>query len=290
MANRLGNARGSIDRGLAIKGSLFGRTSGYHPGSVPTQASLHFAQRLRDVLATVDAAFVTSSARLSGAGSLLTYACRSLPCDQALLATRSGPLHRLRVDLVADAAGAREETLELGIDGSLFGPTFAGHGAVSTSLRADDDRTLALRPLLTNPPAAALVLPVSVQGSVVGAVALVSAGTALSERDRRAAEPLLDALAIALGAMVTERFLVRLFAAVVPDLLGEDAATDFPSALVRYADVLGAEPAQKRALELCAVAARLATRGDEEARLACDVLERFAQFGAAKRSAPERAQ
>jgi hypothetical protein len=244
---------------------------------VRSRSSQLFAERLRDVLSTVDAAFVTSSANLAGAGSLLTFACRSLPCDEAVLAIRRGPLHQVRVELVADPAGARPESLHMEIDGTIFGPTFAGHGAVWTSLRDDDERLGPLSEVLGGAPSGALVLPVAVQGVPVGAVAMLSS-SALSERDRRGAEPLLDGLGAALGAIVTQRFLVRLFAAIVPELMGEDAATDFSLSMLRHADRLESAPVHRRTLEICAAASRIGARGDEESALALDVLERFAQY------------
>lgn len=236
-----------------------------------------FAERLRDVLSTVDASFVTASANLAGAGPLLTYACRSLPCDEAVLAIRRGPLNQVRVELVADPAGARPEGLHMDIDGTIFGPTFAGHGAVWTALRDADERLGPLGEILGGARVGALVVPVTVQGVPVGAVAMLSSSS-LSERERRAAEPLLDAVGAALGAIVTQRFLVRLFAAIVPDLMGEDAATDFSLAMLRHADRLESAPVHRRTLEICAAASRVGARGEEESALALDVLERFAQY------------
>jgi GAF domain-containing protein len=234
-----------------------------------------FALRLRDLLATLESAVVlgASESRVRGLGEQLQFACMALPCGEALVALERAALGRLQVPGVATADSWRPTELEFLPGGTPFAYLLGGGDGYAVQLDEGDELLAVLQPVLTTAPRHAVFIPIRVGGSAVGGAALLREDQPLGDAELAMAERLAEVLALTVESHRTERALLQLFAAVLPDLFGPDAGTDFASGLERYLHRLRIAPVYRRRLELAEVIGRLAVRGPAETRLAREILE-----------------
>ncbi|AUX44890.1 hypothetical protein SOCE26_063600 [Sorangium cellulosum] len=247
-----------------------------------------FTARLRDLLSTVESAALLGAveARVRGLGEHLRFACLAVPCSEALVALEMEALGRLTVPVVADAAGFRASGAAFPPSGTPFAYLLGGGGGHAVALAEGDPILGPLRPLLSASPAAAIFVPIRVGAAAVGGAALFSHGAPLGGRELDMAERLAEVLALTVESFRTERVVFELFARAMPDLLAGEPREEAPpgatatptslrAALERHIRALRLTPEYRRRLELAAVVGRLAERGDAEARLAIDLLERI---------------
>lgn len=234
-----------------------------------------FAVRLRDVLATLESSALigAAEARVRGLAEQLQFACLALPCAEALAALELARLGRLRVPGVASADGWRASELEFPPSGTPFAYLLGGGTGYSAELTPDDPMLSLLAPVLQSQPTHALFVPVRVGTSVMGGVALLFEDNP-SEEQLTMAERLSEVLALTLEAYRTERVLLALFAAVLPDLCSPDAPTGFTAGLEKYIHRLRITPEYRRRIELAEVVGRIAANGPAETRLVGDILGR----------------
>lgn len=244
----------------------------------PPRASLGaFAVRLRDLLSTVESASLlgAAEARVRGLGEHLRFACLALPCSEALVALELDAFGRLIVPAVASAEGFRATRAEFLPTGTPFAYLLSGGGGYAAELAEGDEMVAALRPILEASPRYGVFVPIRLGETTVGGAALLSHNTPMSERHLEMAERLGEVLALTVESFRTERVVFELFARALPDLLGEDAVTSLRSALEHHIHALRVTPAYRRRLELAVAVGRVADRGEAEARLATELLDRI---------------
>ncbi|HTJ82328.1 MAG TPA: hypothetical protein VL400_11455 [Polyangiaceae bacterium] len=236
-----------------------------------------FSARLSDLLSTLEstATLGLAESRIRGLGEQLAFACAALPCAEALVALESQAMGRLRVPVVGHAGGFREVDLEIVPEGTPFSYALAGGGTQALTLEPDDPSLGAVRGVLATPPTAALFSPIRMGDGVVGALVLTTDEGSFADQRVEMAERLASVVALTAEAFFTERMLFELFARALPDVLGKDAATSLPRALVRHVHSMRLSPAYQRRLELAVAIGRLTAKSDLEARLCSRVLEAF---------------
>ncbi len=244
---------------------------------------LSFASRLRDVLATLESVALlrASDRRVRGLAEQLELACLALPCDEALVAVEVERLGRLRVPGIATAEAFRHTELELSPSGTPFAFLLGGGGGHAAELVPHDPMLAALAGHLESEPRQGIFVPLRLGSAVVGGAAFLRTERTLGDRELMMAERLAEALSVTLEAFRTERVLLELFAAVLPELCADDAGTRFTAGLERFVHALRMAPSYRLQLELAAGVAKLAGRGANEARLARDVLARVEAYVAA---------
>jgi hypothetical protein len=242
-------------------------------GPVPPVA---FEARLRDLLSTLEASALVGAAegRIRGLGEHLRFACLALPASEALVALENETLGRLHVPVVADASGYRTAKIEFLPSGTPFSYLLAGGSGHAAGLGPDDPMIAPLRPALSATPCAGIFLPIRVSESVVGGVALFSHDAPFTDRHLEMGERLSEVLALTVESFRTERIVFELFAKALPDVL-RDLPTSFAASLARYVHALRLPPTYRRRLALAAAVARVADRGEAEAALVVDLLDRI---------------
>ncbi len=239
-----------------------------------------FAVRLRDVLSTLEstALLATSDARVRGLGEQLQFACMALPCEEALVAVELGRLGRLEIPGVASADSWRQVDHELLPSGTPFAYLLRGGGGYAAELVEDDPMLETLRPALECDPRYGLFVPIRLGSNVIGGAALLREADTMGDRELGMAERLADVLALTMEAFHTDRVLLELFAAVLPDLCAPDAPTAFADGLHKYLHGLRLTPDYRRRLDLAGSVARLTARGRAETEMAADIVERVATY------------
>src|SRR5262249_17726591 len=144
-------------------------------------------------------------------------------------------------------------------------------------LAADDPMIAPLRGALSAAPRSGLFLPLRVNETVIGGAALFSHDAAFSDRHLEMGERLAEVLALTVESFRTERIVFELFARALGDVL-RDVPTSFAASLARYIHALRLPPAYRRRLTLAAAVARVADRGEAEAELVIDLLDRIDQY------------
>lgn len=245
-------------------------------GPVPPAA---FEARLFDLLSTLEASALVGAAegRIRGLGEHLRFACLALPASEALVALEQSALGRMIVPVVASAEGFRPASLEFLPSGTPFSYLLAGGSGHAAGLSADDPMIAPLRPLLAATPASGIFLPLRVNESVIGGVALFSHGEPFSDRHLEMAERLGEVLSLTVESFRTERVVFELFAKALPEVL-RGMPTSFGASLSRYIHAMRIEPAYMRRLKLAAAVARVADRGEAEAELVVDLLDRIDSY------------
>jgi hypothetical protein len=235
-----------------------------------------FAVRLADVLATLESAALLGAAerRVRGLGAQLQFACRALPCEEALVAIELEQLGRLRVPGVATADSWRAVDVDMLPSGTPFAYLFGGGSGYAAELEEGDAMLAALAGVIESKPRYGMFVPIRLGGTVVGGAALLREAETLGDRELGMAERLADVLSGTLEAFRTERVLFELLAAALPDLCDADKAPDtgFARGLEKYLHGLRLEPSYRKKLELAGAVARLAEHGPAEADLAAEVL------------------
>jgi GAF domain-containing protein len=254
----------------------------------PGASSAAFTARLRDLLATLESSVLlgVGEARVRGLGEHLRFACLALPCDEALVALEVEALGRLRVPVVASAEGARAVDHDLVARGTPFSYLLGGGTAYAAELAPSDAIAHALAPVLARPPRAGIFAPIRLGGAVVGGAALLSHAGALGDRELVMAERLAEVLALTVESFRTERVLFELFARALPDLLGPDARTRLDAALARHLHAMRLAPEYRRRLALADAVGRLASRGDDEAALAGELVAAVERYAARLEGGP----
>lgn len=245
-------------------------------GPVPPIA---FEARLRDLLSTLEASALVGSTegRIRGLGEHLRFACMAMPAGQALVALELASLGRLHVPVVADAQSYSTPDLEFMPSGTPFAYLLAGGSGHSAHLGADDPMIAPVRPVLSGEPTSGMFLPLRVNESVVGGVALFTFAEPFADHHLEMGERLAEVLALTVESFRTERILFELFARALPDVL-RDVPTSFAASLSRYIHAMRLPPVYRRRLELAASVARVADRGEAEAQLVIDLLDRIDQY------------
>lgn len=245
-------------------------------GPVPPAA---FEARLRDLLSTIEASALVGAAegRIRGLGEHLRFACLAIPASEALVALERSALGRLHVPVVADAGGFRTASLEFLPSGTPFAYLLAGGSGHAAGLAPDDPMIAALRPVLAEAPSSGIFLPLRVNESVIGGVALFSHGEPFTDRHLEMGERLSEVLALTVESFRTERIVFELFARALPEIV-RGMPTSFAASLARYVHAMRLEPAYRRRLSLAAAVARVADRGPAEAQLVIDLLDRVDQY------------
>jgi hypothetical protein len=239
-----------------------------------------FAVRLRDVLSTLEAAALVDAAerRVRGLGEQLMFACLALPCEQALVALELEHLGRLSVPGVASADGWRPAEIELVPSGTPLAYLLGGGSGFVAEIEPDDALLEALRPVLGSEPRQAVLVPLHAGSNVIGALALLRSERTLGDRELAMAEHLGEVLALTVEAFHSERALLELFAAVLPELCAADAPTHFSDRLAHYLHNLRLGPEYRRRIELALAVGRIAGQGAAEAELTADLLSRIARY------------
>ena len=246
-----------------------------------------FAARLLDVLSTLESTAVLGAAerRLRSLGSLLRFACVTVPCDEALVAIELEHLGRMHVPGVATADEWRPADVELSPLGTPFAFLFAGGGGHAAELVPDDPMLAALAGLLRSTPRHGVFVPVRLGAEVVGGVALLDGSRRTGDRELLLGEQLADVTSGAVEAYRTERALLEVFALALPELVSSDGETGFARELERYVHSLRLAPEYRRRLALAGAIGRLAGHGDAAvelaARLIADVERYLDGLGAA---------
>jgi len=245
-------------------------------GAVPPAA---FEARLRDLLSTLESAALVgaSEGRIRGLGEHLRFACLAIPASEALVALEHEALGRLHVPVVAEVAGFRSTSLDFMPSGTPFSYLLAGGGGHAARLGPDDPMIAPLRPLLARAPVSGIFLPIRVNESVIGGVALFAHETPFSDLQLEMGERLSEVLALTVESFRTERILFELFARALPDVLS-NLPTSFAASLARYIHGMRLPPVYRRRLTLAAAVARVADRGEAEGALVIDLLDRIDQY------------
>jgi hypothetical protein len=150
---------------------------------------------------------------------------------------------------------------------------FGGGSGYAAELAPGDPMLAALEGVLETVPRYGIFVPVRLGGSIVGGAALLREKETMGDHELGMAERLADVLGGTLEAFRTERVLYELFAAVLPDLCGENAPdTHFVPALERYVHGLRLDPGYRRQLELATAIARLAQHGPAAADLCAEMI------------------
>ncbi len=239
-----------------------------------------FAVRLRDLLSTLEstALLAASDARVRGLGEQLQFACLALPCEEALVAVELGRLGRLEIPGVASADGWRVVDHELLPSGTPFAYLLGGGGGYAAELVADDPMLETLRPALGCDPRYGIFVPIRLGSSVIGGAALLREAATMGDHELGMAERLADVLALTMEAFHTDRVLLELFAAVLPDLCAHDAPTAFADGLRKYVHGLRLTPDYRRRLDLAGSVARLTAHGQAETELAANIVEQVEAY------------
>ncbi len=240
-----------------------------------------FALRLRDLLSTLEAAAIIGAAehRMRGLGEQLQFACMTFPCDEALVALELATLGRLRVACVASAERWRSSDLELLPSGTPFAYLLGGGHGYAVELDPGDElmQALSRAATLDTSPSHGLFVPIRLGGSVLGGAALLRA-TPLGDDALDKAERLAEVLSLTIESHRSERVLLSLFAAALPDLVADDAPTDFADALESYIHQLRVGADYRRRLALAEAIGRIAANGERETLLATEVLQGFERY------------
>ncbi|MCA9621827.1 MAG: hypothetical protein KC731_22540 [Myxococcales bacterium] len=238
-----------------------------------------FAVRLRDVLSTLEATALIGSVegRMRGLGEQLVFATLALPCDEALVALELQSLGRLTVPGVASAEGFRAVDHDFLPSGTPFAFLLGGGGGHAVELAEDDELMASLRPVLATTPSHALFVPLALGGSPIGGAALLRAEP-FDDHALAMAERLAEVLALTVEAHRTERVLLQLFGAALPDLCGPDAPTDFAARLAELVHELRLEPSYRRSLALAEAVGRVARHGPAESDLAAEILASVGRY------------
>ena len=239
-----------------------------------------FAIRLRDLLSTLESAALlgASEARVRGLGEQLRFACLAIPCGEALVALEIEALGRLTIPVVADAEGARASGLEILPSGTPFAYLLGGGSSYAAGLAPDDPMIAAILPALQRPPAHGIFVPIRLGDAIVGGAALFSHDAPLGDRELAMAERLGEVLSLTVESFRTERVVFSLFARALPDVLGAEASTSLPAALLRHIRDLRLLPGYRRRLDLALAVGRVADHGDAEAALAAAMLDRIEAY------------
>lgn len=239
-----------------------------------------FSRRLSDLLSTLEASAVIGLAksRVRGLGEQLAFACAALGAAEGFAALELGATSNLTVPVVADASAHREVSLELPLEGTLLSHVISGGGAYAVTIEPGDDLAAPFLPLLSGEPRAALCVPTRVGDRTVGGVCLVSWDEPFADDKIAMAERLAEVVGLTVEAFFTERMMFELFAKVLPDLLGKDAATGLGDRLSAHLRGLRVAPTYRRRLELALSVGRLTARSDLEAKLATRVLDSFEKY------------
>jgi hypothetical protein len=239
-----------------------------------------FAVRLRDLLATVETTSLLGGAeiRMRGLGEQLQFACMAVPCDEALVAIELQSLGRLRVPGVATAEEWRASEVDFMPSGTPFAYLLGGGGGFAAEIAPDDEMIEALSPVLTTTPRYAIFVPVRAGATVIGGAVLFRSDEPHGDAELSMAERLAEVLSLTLETHRTERVLFSLFAAVLPDLVAPDAATDFAAGLEKYLHHLRLAPVYQERLALAETIGRIAAQGTAETRLVTDILTRVESY------------
>ncbi len=239
-----------------------------------------FAVRLADLLATLESASLLGAAerRVRGLGAMLQFACLAVPCEEALVAIELEQLGRLRVPGVASADAWRQVDVDMAPSGTPFAYLFGGGSGYAAELGDDDPMLEALSAVLQSRPRYGIFVPIRLGASVIGGAALLRESATLGDRELTMAERLAEVLSGTLEAFRTERVLLELFAAALPDLCAPDAPTTFARGLERYIHGMRLAPEYRRKVELAGAVSRLSDHGPAEAELAAEVLERVERY------------
>jgi hypothetical protein len=242
-----------------------------------------FAARLRDLLATIESTALLGAAevRVRGLGEHLRFACLAIPCDEALVALELEALGRLSVPVVASGDAYRPADCAFLPSGTPFAYLLGGGSGYAAMLGDDDPMVLAIRPCLAKSPQSGVFVPIRLGGEVIGGAALLAHERSLGDRELAMGERLSDVLALTVESFRTERVLLELFARVIPDLLGNDAATGLREAIARHVHSLRITPAYKRRLDLARSIGSVADHGERETALAAGVLAEIERYLAA---------
>ena len=236
-----------------------------------------FAVRLRDVLGTLETTALIGAvdARVRGLGEQLQFACLALPCDEAFVALELSALGRLTIPGLATPDAWRAKELEILPSGTPFAFLLGGGGGYATEIEEGDTLLEALgQGVLTTQPQFAMFVPIRVGATVLGGAALLRTDQTFGDADLTMGERLGEVLSLTVESYRTERVLLSVFATVLPDLCGADAATDFVHGLERYLHTLRIGPDYRRRLQLAETVGRIASAGAAETRLVDDVLSR----------------
>lgn len=259
-------------------------------GPVPPAA---FEARLRDLLSTLEATALVGAAegRIRGLGEHLRFACLAIPASEALVALEQSALGRLHVPVVAAADGYRTSSLEFLPSGTPFSYLLAGGSGHAARLGPDDPMIAPLRPALAAEPASGIFLPLRVNEAPIGGVALFAHEGRFTDAHLEMGERLAEVLALTVESFRTERVVFELFARALPEVL-RGMPTSFGASLARYVHAMRIEPVYRRRLTLAAAVARIADRGEADAQLVIDLLERIDRYakaltGLAPDSGPE---
>ncbi|MEZ4298809.1 MAG: hypothetical protein R3B70_27915 [Polyangiaceae bacterium] len=245
-------------------------------GPVPPAA---FEARLRDLLSTLEASALVGAAegRMRGLGEHLRFACMAIPASEALVALEQSALGRLHVPVVADASGFRACNVEFLPSGTPFSYLLAGGSGHAARLSEGDPMIAPLAPALSAPPVSGMFLPIRVNDTVAGGIALFAHEEPFTDRQLEMGERLSEVLALTVESFRTERVLFELFARALPDVIG-GMPTSFAAALSRYIHAMRLPPAYRRRLTLAAAVSRVADRGEAEAELVIDLLDRIDRY------------
>lgn len=251
--------------------------------------SAAFVSRLADLLSTVEATSVLSSAevRMRGLREQLEFACIAMPCDQALVALEVSAFGRLAILATSTPDGSSDANLELIASGTPLAHVLAGGDAFAVSLDDDDPLLDFARPLITVKPRSAVIAPLRLGRSPVGAVVLLREG-ASGDREVHLAQHLGEVLSLTVESFRTERVLLELFARALPDVFASDPPTSFGTKLEATLSELRIDPAYRRRVRMALVCGKIAARGEADAELVEGVLDRFEHhFRSLDRAAPE---
>ncbi len=240
-----------------------------------------FAVRLRDVLGTLEATALigAADARVRGLGEQLQFACLALPCDESLVALELNALGRLTIPGIAAAESWRPQELEILPSGTPFAFLLGGGSGFATELQSGDTLLEALgEGVLGTQPDYGIFVPIRVGASVLGGAALLRTDNPFVDAELTMAERLGEVLSLTVESYRTERVLLSLFAAVLPDLCDTNAATDFFPRLEKYLHQLRLDPDYRRRLHLAETVGRIAAAGPAETRLVDDVLTRMDSY------------
>lgn len=246
-------------------------------GPVPPVA---FEARLRDLLSTLEASALVGAAegRIRGLGEHLRFACLAIPASEALVALEQSALGRLSVPVVASAEGFRAlEGIDFLPSGTPFAYLLGGGSGHAARLGPDDPMIAPLRPALSGEPRSGIFLPLRVNEAVIGGAALFSHGDPFTDRHLEMGERLSEVLALTVESFRTERIVFELFARALPDVV-HGVPTSFAASLARYVHGLRLPPAYRRRLMLAAAVSRVADRGEAEAALVIDLLDRIDRY------------
>ncbi len=242
-----------------------------------------FSSRLFDLLSTVEAGAVLGLAksRVRGLGEQLAFACAAMQASEAVAALETSATTHLVVPVVGSPAGHREVALEIPFEGTLFSHVLGGGSTYALTLEPGDELAAPLAPVLEQPPAAAIVVPLHLGDRTVGGVALLSHEGSFGDAQVEMAERFGEVVGLTVEAFFTERMLFELFASCLPELLGKEAATTLPEKLLSYLRTMRVQPVYRTRLELALAVGRIAGRTGAEAKLAARVLEAFEAYIAA---------